>query len=154
VSKRVMPAFVAVAAVALVATACSSPSASPRASSTTSTRAASTAPGGALSGPADTSTPVAALTGAGANSAQPFLTRAFYDYNRSNHNVTVNYSPTGSAVGISDIETGSVSFGQSEIPMSASDQAKATGGRSCRSRSILAGSPSPTTCRALRGTCS
>jgi phosphate transport system substrate-binding protein len=130
VSKRQVSFLVTIAAAAaLGAAACSSsPSSSSGTSATSSAPARATGPSGTLGGSADTSTPVAALTGAGASSAQPFLTRAFYDYNRSNHNVTVNYAPTGSAVGISDIEANSVSFGQSEIPMTATDQTKATAG--------------------------
>jgi phosphate transport system substrate-binding protein len=124
--KRQVSVLMVTAVVALLATACSSsPSSS---ASSTSSSAKTTGPGGILGGSADTSSPVAALTGAGASSAQPFLTRVFYDYNRANHNLTVNYSATGSAVGISDIQANTVSFGQSEIPMSASDQAKATAG--------------------------
>jgi len=124
-----VPALVLSALVALAAAACSSSSSSSTSSlAAGTTSSGSVAPGGTLGGSANTSTPAATLTGAGANSAQPFLTRAFYDYNQSNHNVTVNYSATGSAVGIADIEANSVSFGQSEIPMGAADQAKATGG--------------------------
>ncbi|HXX89336.1 MAG TPA: phosphate ABC transporter substrate-binding protein PstS [Acidimicrobiales bacterium] len=128
--RRRLPALVLVAVVAVGAAACSSSSSSSSAStaSAASTAGASSAPGGTLGGTADTTTPAASLTGAGASSAQPFLTRAFYDYNRTNPKLTVNYSAAGSAVGISDIQAGTVTFGQSEIPMSASDQAKATGG--------------------------
>jgi len=124
VAIRRIPALAAVVAVALAAAACSSNSSSP---SSTSSSSSSSAPGGTL-GTDDTSTPAASLTGAGASSAAPFFTRAFYDYNRSNRNVTVNYSPAGSAVGISDFQANTVDFGQTEIPMSPSDQAKATGG--------------------------
>lgn len=124
---RRIPTLLAVGAMALLAAACSSASSSSSPSST-STTSSSSAPGGTLGGSANTSAPAASLTGAGASSAQPFLTAAFYDYNRSNHNVTVNYSPAGSAVGISDIQANTVNFGQTEVPMSASDQAKATGG--------------------------
>ncbi len=81
-----------------------------------------------LGGTPNTQTPAATLTGAGASSAQPFLTRAFYDYGKLNSKVTVSYNPAGSSVGIADIQANSVSFGQTEIPMSASDLAKATGG--------------------------
>ena len=126
-SKHRVPLLAVSTLVVLVAAACSSSSSS--SSSTAGTAgAASSAPGGTLGGSANTSTPAAALTGAGANSAQPFFTRVFYDYNQPNHNVTVNYSATGSAVGISDIQANTVNFGQSEIPMSAADQAKATAG--------------------------
>ena len=127
--KRRLSVLATVGSLACAAAACSSAASGSSATTpTTSDSARATGSAGVLGGAADTSTPVASLTGAGASSAQPFLTRAFYDYSRSNHDVTVNYSATGSAVGISDIEAGAVSFGQSEIPMSASDQAKATGG--------------------------
>jgi phosphate transport system substrate-binding protein len=58
------------------------------------------------------------LTGAGANSIQPFYTQVFYSYNQANKGVSVDYSPVGSSVGITDIQQNTVAFGQSEIPMS------------------------------------
>jgi len=57
------------------------------------------------------------VTGAGANSIQPFFARAFYYYNQANHGVSVNYSPVGSSVGVTDIEQSTVQFGDSEIPI-------------------------------------
>lgn len=121
--RRVVPVTVALG-LALAAGACSSNSSG--SSSASSTTAAGS--GATLGASADTSTPAANLTGSGASSAEPFLTRVFYDYSRSNHNVTVNYNPAGSSVGISDIQANSVNFGQSEIPMGSTDLAKATGG--------------------------
>lgn len=109
-----------VLAAGMVAAACSS------SGSTTPTSGATTTPG--LGGTPNTQTPAAALTGAGASSAQPFLARSFYDYQKLNSKVSVSYNPAGSSVGIADIQANSVSFGQTEIPMSASDLAKATGG--------------------------
>jgi phosphate transport system substrate-binding protein len=81
-------------------------------------------------GPAyDTSTSTAVtLDGAGANSIEPFFERVFYDYHHKNAKTTINYSPAGSSVGISDIQQNTVDFGDTEIPMSSADQAKATGG--------------------------
>ena len=79
----------------------------------------SSAPGGVLSTACDTRTPTAPLTGAGANSISPFFTRAFYDYNQANHGVTVNYTPAGSSVGVTDIEQNTVQFGDSEVPIPA-----------------------------------
>jgi phosphate transport system substrate-binding protein len=127
-SLRRVPTVLAVLAVATATAACSSWTSSPSSSTPPTSGATTGAPGGKLGGAANTRTPAAALTGAGASSAQPFLNRAFYDYNQANHGVTVNYSATGSAVGISDIQNQSVNFGQSEIPMNAADQAKAKGG--------------------------
>jgi phosphate transport system substrate-binding protein len=67
------------------------------------------------------------LNGAGANSIDPFYSKVFYDYHKAHRNVTVNYSPAGSSVGVSDIQQGTVDFGDSEIPMAAKDLAKAKG---------------------------
>jgi phosphate transport system substrate-binding protein len=107
-------------AVALLAAACGS---SPKAATTTTTASktacTSSAPGGVLSAACDTQTPTAQLTGAGANSISPFFTKVFYVYNQTNHNVTVNYSPAGSSVGVTDIEQNTVQFGDSEVPIPA-----------------------------------
>ena len=65
---------------------------------TTSSTACSTS-GGALSTTCDTQSPSFQVTGAGANSIQPFFTRVFYYYNQADHGVSVNYSPAGSSVG-------------------------------------------------------
>ncbi len=67
------------------------------------------------------------LDGAGANSIDPFFQRVFYDYHQTYPRVTINYSPAGSSVGISDIQENTVAFGDSEIPMAAKDLAKAKG---------------------------
>jgi phosphate transport system substrate-binding protein len=67
------------------------------------------------------------LDGAGANSINPFFERVFYDYHKANGSTTVNYSPAGSSVGVKDIQQGTVDFGDSEIPMSSTDLAKAQG---------------------------
>lgn len=111
---------VALLAVGLTAAACGS-------SKTDSTR--NSAPVVNRLGTAyDTATAAAVtLNGAGANSVQPFFQRVFYDYHQKNSKTTVNYSPAGSSVGITDIEQGTVDFGDSEIPMTASDVAKASG---------------------------
>ena len=67
------------------------------------------------------------LDGAGANSIDPFFQKVFYDYHQTYPNVTINYSPAGSSVGISDIQQNTVAFGDTEIPMAAKDLAKAKG---------------------------
>jgi len=92
--------------------------------STTTTAGSSTG----LGGTSNLVTPAANLSGAGASSAQPFLTRSFYDYSQLNSKVQVTYNPAGSSVGISSLQAQTVDFGQSEIPMSASDIAAAKGG--------------------------
>ena len=82
-----------------------------------------------LSATCDTKTQAAVtLTGAGANSIEPFFETVFYQYNQKNSQTTVNYSPAGSSVGVTDIQQGTVSFGDSEIPMTSSQLAAATGG--------------------------
>jgi phosphate transport system substrate-binding protein len=68
------------------------------------------------------------LNGAGANSIDPFFQAVFYTYNKVHPNVTINYDPAGSSVGVTDIQEQTVDFGDSEIPMSASALAKAKGG--------------------------
>jgi phosphate transport system substrate-binding protein len=77
--------------------------------------------GAASSGPAVT------LNGAGANSIDPFFEAVFYAYHKANPKVTVNYDPAGSSVGVSDIQKQTVDFGDTEIPMSAKDLARAKG---------------------------
>ena len=116
----------AVVAVALVAAACSSSPTSAKKKTTTTTTSEPAAPktattcsstGGALSATCDTQSPSFKLAGAGANSIQPFFTRVFYYYSQANKGVSVNYSPAGSSVGVTDIEQNTVNFGDSEIPI-------------------------------------
>jgi phosphate transport system substrate-binding protein len=115
-------AITAVVLLGLTAAACSSSS---HASSTGSAPVVNQ-----LSPEYDTATATSVtLDGAGANSIQPFFSRVFYDYHHKNPKTTVNYSPAGSSVGITDIEQQTVSFGDTEVPMSTSDQAKAKGGQ-------------------------
>ncbi len=114
--RTALPVF----AVGLLAAACgSTPKSTPPAATTAKATCTSSAPGGVLSAACDLQTPTATLTGAGANSISPFFTKAFYDYGLANHNVTVNYSPAGSSVGVTDIEQNTVQFGDSEVPVPA-----------------------------------
>jgi phosphate transport system substrate-binding protein len=77
-------------------------------------------PGGKLSWSTDTKTTArVTLNGAGANSIYPFFQPVFYDYNLKDPNTTINYNPAGSSVGVSDIQQGTVNFGDSEIPLTA-----------------------------------
>jgi phosphate transport system substrate-binding protein len=86
---------------------------------------ATSAPGGPLGPAYDTKTATSvSLSGAGANSINPFFEKVFYEYHLKNSNTTITYSPAGSSVGISDIEQGTVDFGDTEIPMAAKDLAK------------------------------
>ncbi len=117
-------------ALATAAAACSSGSSSTATTTPTSTASTTVSgPGGVLGATTDTSTstPVT-LTGAGANSIEPFFEKVFYDYSKADKHTTVNYSPAGSSVGITDIQQATVDFGDTEIPMSATDLAAATQG--------------------------
>ncbi len=88
---------------------------------------ATSAPGGLLGPSYDTKTSTSvSLSGAGANSINPFFEKVFYEYHLKNSKTTITYSPAGSSVGISDIQQSTVDFGDSEIPMSAKDLAKTT----------------------------
>jgi phosphate transport system substrate-binding protein len=119
-------ALAAVAATALTMSACSSSSKPAASAGTAPTAAAGSAT--AVGGASDlVTTSSVTLDGAGANSVDPFFERVFYDYHQANSKTTVNYSPAGSSVGIKDIQQGTVDFGDSEIPMSASDLASAPG---------------------------
>lgn len=85
-------------------------------------------PGGPLGPSYDTKTPQSvSLSGAGANSINPFFEKVFYEYHLKNAKTAITYSPAGSSVGISDIEQNTVDFGDTEIPMAAKDLAKASG---------------------------
>src|SRR5438105_3438228 len=88
--------------------------------------AATTTPTGTQD--ADLTTPAASLTGAGSTFDQPFFTRAFFTYNQLNPAVTVNYASIGSGGGIAQFQAQTVNFGATDVPMSASDTAKAKGG--------------------------
>ena len=91
---------------------------------------ATSAPGGPLGPAYDTKTATSvSLSGAGANSINPFFEKVFYEYHQKNSNTTITYSPAGSSVGISDIEQGTVDFGDTEIPMASKDLAKTTAHR-------------------------
>jgi phosphate transport system substrate-binding protein len=100
----------------------------PLALAATGTIGAGASPVGAGKGPGAYASPNAlSLDGAGANSIDPFFEKVFYNYHAAYPGVTINYSPAGSSVGISDIQQATVNFGDTEIPMAAKDLAKARG---------------------------
>lgn len=87
--------------------------------------------GGAASSTA-TPTPAAdvgsgQLQGAGATFPEPFYTRAFYAYNQTYSQVSVNYQAIGSGGGIQQFTKGTVDFGASDVPMTAAEIAAAGG---------------------------
>jgi phosphate transport system substrate-binding protein len=63
------------------------------------------------------------LQGAGATFPAPLYTKWFYDYNRANPSVRVNYQAIGSGGGIKAITAGTVNFGASDAPLSAGERA-------------------------------
>jgi phosphate transport system substrate-binding protein len=89
-----------------------------KSASTTPTTAVTTtaATSNALGGANDFNTPAAALTGAGSTFDQPLFARQFYDFNKSDSKVTVNYASVGSGAGETDILGGTVNFGASDVP--------------------------------------
>jgi phosphate transport system substrate-binding protein len=80
--------------------------------------AASTAPGGHKP----------TLTGAGSTFDAPFFSAAFARYQQQHPGVTIGYSAVGSSAGIAAISARQVDFGASDVPMTATEQAAATGG--------------------------
>jgi phosphate transport system substrate-binding protein len=69
-----------------------------------------------------------ALTGAGSTFDAPFFSAAFAKYQQQHPGVTIGYSAVGSSAGIAAISARQVDFGASDVPMTASEQAAATGG--------------------------
>lgn len=67
------------------------------------------------------------LQGAGATFPEPFYTRAFYAYNQKYSQVSVNYQAIGSGGGIQQFTKGTVDFGASDVPMTATEIAAAGG---------------------------
>jgi phosphate transport system substrate-binding protein len=69
-----------------------------------------------------------ALTGAGSTFDAPFFSVAFARYQQQHPGVTIGYSAVGSSAGIAAFSAGQVDFGASDVPMTATEQAAATGG--------------------------
>jgi phosphate transport system substrate-binding protein len=104
--------WAAAAAIILAAGACTSTTTNTSASAVA---AASTGPGGQKP----------TLTGAGSTFDAPFFSAAFAKYQQQHPGVTIGYSAVGSSAGIAAISAKQVDFG---VPMTASEQAAATGG--------------------------
>jgi phosphate transport system substrate-binding protein len=67
------------------------------------------------------------LTGAGSTFVYPFFSKAFYEYNQQNKDVTVNYQSIGSGGGIQQFTAKTVDFGASDVPMNADEVGRAGG---------------------------
>jgi phosphate transport system substrate-binding protein len=61
------------------------------------------------------------LQGAGATFPEPFYTKAFFAYNQKYSQVSVNYQAIGSGGGIQQFTKGTVDFGASDVPMTATE---------------------------------
>jgi phosphate transport system substrate-binding protein len=68
------------------------------------------------------------LTGSGSTFDEPFFTAAFAKYQQQHPGVSISYSAVGSSAGIAAFSAGQVSFGASDVPMTAAEQAAAAGG--------------------------
>ena len=68
------------------------------------------------------------LTGSGSTFDAPFFSVAFAKYQQQHPGVTISYAVVGSSAGIAAFSARQVSFGASDVPMTAAEQAAATGG--------------------------
>ena len=75
--------------------------------------------GNVVSASCDTQVQSASITGAGSTFDQPLFARAFYTYNQqTGGKVNVSYAAVGSGTGISDIQSQTVDFGATDVPLS------------------------------------
>jgi phosphate transport system substrate-binding protein len=72
----------------------------------------------------------ATLTGAGSTFDAPFFDLAFARYHQQHPAVSISYAAVGSGAGIAAFSGKRADFGASDVPMTASEQAAATGGPS------------------------
>jgi len=109
---------IAAAIVLLAAGACSSSTATTGSPTTSAVAAASPGPGGHRP----------TLIGAGSTFDAPFFSVAFTRYQQQHPGVTISYAVVGSSAGIAAISARQVDFGAADVPMTAAEQAAATGG--------------------------
>jgi phosphate transport system substrate-binding protein len=112
--------WAAVAAVILLALAACS-------ATTTATTSAVSAPSTASFGAVGHR---ATLTGAGSTFDEPFFDLAFAKYHQKHPAVSISYAAVGSGAGIAAFSAKQTDFGASDVPMTPSEQAAATGGPS------------------------
>jgi phosphate transport system substrate-binding protein len=72
----------------------------------------------------------ATLTGAGSTFDAPFFDLAFAKYHQQHPAASISYAAVGSGAGIAAFSAKQADFGASDVPMTASEQAAATGGPS------------------------
>jgi phosphate transport system substrate-binding protein len=68
------------------------------------------------------------LIGAGSTFDAPFFAVAFGHYQQQHPGVSISYAVVGSSAGIAAISARQVDFGAADVPMTAAEQAAATGG--------------------------
>ena len=112
------PAIVAAAAIIVLAVAACSSTSTPGTTGASASAVASIGPGGHKP----------TLSGAGSTFDAPFFAAAFSKYQQQHPGVTIGYSAVGSSAGIAAFSAKQVDFGASDVPMTASEQAAATGG--------------------------
>ncbi len=79
------------------------------------------------------------LTGAGSTFVAPFFCLAFSNYSETYSETSVKYSAVGSSAGIAGFSAGHLTFGASDVPMTAAQQAAARGGPSVQVPDALSG---------------
>ena len=120
-ARLIRPVAAAAVAINLLAVgACSS-----SAGTTSTTSPASAVAAAATAGPGGHRP---TLIGAGSTFDAPFFAAAFTKYQQQHPGVTIGYSAVGSSAGIAAFSAKQVDFGASDVPMTASEQAAATGG--------------------------
>ena len=72
----------------------------------------------------------ATVTGSGSTFDAPFFDLAFAHYHQQHPAVSISYAAVGSGAGIAAFSAKKADFGASDVPMTASEQAAATGGPS------------------------
>ncbi len=83
---------------------------------------------GAVAGALRPGTATVQLTGAGSTFDAPFFDAAFRSYEKVDPGVSVSYAAVGSSQGVDRFSFGTVDFGASDVPMTASQAARASGG--------------------------
>jgi phosphate transport system substrate-binding protein len=109
---------IAAAVVLLAVAACSSSTTTTVSPTTSAVAAAADGPGGHRP----------TLIGAGSTFDAPFFAVAFTKYQQQHPGVTISYAVVGSSAGIAAISARQVDFGAADVPMTAAEQAAATGG--------------------------
>jgi phosphate transport system substrate-binding protein len=114
------PAIWAIAAaiILLAVAACSSTTTTTASPTTSAVAAANPGPSGHRP----------TLIGAGSTFDAPFFAVAFANYQQQHPGVTISYAVVGSSAGIAAISAQQVDFGAADVPMTAAEQAAATGG--------------------------